>query len=279
MIREVIWTYNSIFYSVITYFSLFDNTALYLSYTRINHLVGLLCGFQVFLYGDDFNPNEKSVILCNHKAVFDILSIFYVSGHFNRVIGFCLKKQVSQIPGCGWWCTRMKFPTLNRDSSDLKTLEQDTTTFPIIIYPEGTRYSNTKYSESRDFAKKNDYPISKYAQLPKYKGAFALTKNVVYQMTLVYLDKHQRIITGEINEFPSWVYIHVKKHIDVPKDEAEYKVWLQEEFAKIDDIYDNFQPNNAIEMLPKYQTFDYFMYAGYALVQLALLYQLLILIV
>jgi 1-acyl-sn-glycerol-3-phosphate acyltransferase len=252
---------------------------MYLSYARINQFIGLMCGCRVFLYGDEFNPNEKSVILCNHKAIYDILSIFYVSGHFNRVVGFCLKKQVSQLPGPGWWCTRMKFPTLNRDISDLHILAQDTTPFPNVIYPEGTRYTNKKYRESCDFAKKNDYPISKYAQLPKYKGAFTLTKNIVYQMTLVYLDKHQRIITGEIREFPSRVYIHVKKHVNVPKDEAEYKTWLQKEFAKIDDIYENFKPNNAIEMLPNYQTFDYFMYAGYALVQLALLYQLLILIV
>jgi 1-acyl-sn-glycerol-3-phosphate acyltransferase len=263
-VKELIWTCNAMLFAMITYFIPFYSEVLAISNCRFNHFICRLPGCQVFMYGDEFNRNEKSTIISNHKAMYDILATYYVSGFFNRFIGFCTKKQIAYVPGIGWWCTRMKFPTLNRNISDLKTLESTKVPFPIVIYPEGTRYSDQKYKESYQFAKQNDYPISKYAQLPKYKGAFALPKDVVYHMTLVYLDRNQRIITGEIKEFPHRIYIHVKKHTNVPREESEYKKWIQNQFANIDDIYDNFKPTNAIEMVPKMNAVDYFLYSAYS---------------
>ena len=253
-------------FAFLSYFIPFYKKVLYTSNCKFNQIIGRLLGCRVFIYGDEFNPNEKSTIISNHKVMYDILAIIYVSGYFNQVIGFCLKKQIAYVPGIGWWCTRMKFPTLNRNISDLKTLESTETSFPIVIYPEGTRYSDQKYKESYQFAKQNDYPISKYAQLPKYKGAFALSKDIVYHMTLVYVDKNQRIITGEIKEFPHRVYIHVKKHTNVPREESEYKKWIQNQFASIDNIYDNFNPTNEIEMVPNMGLLDYVLYSAYYVV-------------
>lgn len=263
MISDIIWIYNQVMYAILIYIISLDDYGCYLSYTRLTQYIGNLFGVRVFIYGDEFNPNEKATILSNHKSIYDIFAIFYVSGYFNKIIGFCLKKQVAYIPGNGWWCKRLKFPTLNRNISDLKTLESDKTPFPIVIYAEGTRFSEQKYQESYQFAKQNDYPISKYAQLPKYKGAFALSKDIVYHMTLVYMDKHQRIITGEIRELPHRIYIHVKKHTNVPREESEYKQWIQDQFASIDDVYDNFSPNNTIEMTPNFQPLDYMIYTIY----------------
>ena len=91
-------------------------------------------------------------------------------------------------------------------------------------------------------------------------------------MTLVYLDKHQRIITGEVTEFPSRIYIHVKRHINIPKTEPEYKCWLQNQFKKIDDIYDNFEPNNAIEMIPNFKLPDYILFGFYVLLHVGIGY-------
>jgi 1-acyl-sn-glycerol-3-phosphate acyltransferase len=202
--------------------------------------------------------------------MYDILVAFYISGYFNRVIGFCLKKQIAYVPGIGWWCTYMKFPLLNRNKDDLKILETDNTPFPVIIYPEGTRFNVDKYSENYKYAKQNDYPISNYAMLPKSRGSFAISMNkkTIYQMTLVYMDEHQRIMKGEINTFPARVYVHVKRHENIPTNETEYKTWLHTQFANIDSIYDNFNPVNAIKMVPRYNPVDYIIYAGYGLLHL-----------
>ncbi len=260
IIINTLWIYSTVCYSLITYFIPFLYENIYLSSTRLNHLIFNVFGLRIFLYGDEFNPNEISTIISNHKTIYDIAIMFFIQSHYNKVIMFCLKKSITYIPGIGWWCNRMQFPSLNRNIKDLQKLESVKPIYPIIIYPEGTRYTEQKYNESYKFAKQNDYPISKYAQLPKYKGAFALSKEIVYHMTLIYLDKHNRIITGEIKEFPSSVYIHVKKHTNVPRDETEYKKWIQNEFASIDIIYDNFNPQDNIEMTPNLQNLDYILY-------------------
>ncbi len=262
-ILGVFFLCNVCCYPLLTYFFPFNHNDVFLSNMGLVSFIARLSDFRVFLYGDDFNPSEKSVIMSNHRSMYDIATMFQVSSHFNRVIGFCLKKQVAYIPGIGWWCTRMKFPTLNRNIADLKTLKCDTTPFPLVIYPEGTRFTEEKYQESLQFAKKNDYPISKYAQLPKYKGTFALSGEIAYHITLIYLDKHKRIIAGKIRGFPHDVYVHVKKHTNVPRDEAEYKKWIQNQFLATDDIYDNFNPTNAIEMTPKFEPIHCLFYAMY----------------
>jgi 1-acyl-sn-glycerol-3-phosphate acyltransferase len=211
------------------------------------------------MIGDEFYPDENSTILSNHKSIYDIFAIFYICGHFDRIIGFCLKKSVSYVPGCGKWCTHLNFPTLSRDVSDIAKLESYKKEFPIVIYPEGTRFTQENHNKSYKFAKQNDFPISKYAALPKYAGSFALSKGIVYHFTLIYLNKQQQIMRGEINEAPSRIYIHVKKHIDYPTTPNEYKRWLQEQFVNIDEIYDNFSlTTNALEMVPSFKRRDYY---------------------
>jgi 1-acyl-sn-glycerol-3-phosphate acyltransferase len=274
-VKEIVLAYNAMLFASMSYLIPFYDEVLCISSIKFISFIGRLLGSRVFIYGDEFNPNEKATVLSNHKSMYDIFAIFYVSGYFNKIIGICSKKQVAYVPGIGWWCTRMKFPMLNRNISDLKILEADKTPFPIVICPEGTRYSEQKYKESYQFAKQNDYPISKYAQVPKYKGAFALSNDIVYHMTLVYMDNHQRIITGEIKELPRRIYIHVKKHTNVPRDESEYKKWIQNQFASIDDIYDNFNPTNSVEMTPNFQPLDYVLYTIYVGLHAALGYWLL----
>ena len=196
--------------------------------------------------------------------------MFYVCSNFHRIICFCLKKQISQIPGIGWWCTRLKFPCLNRSSNDINILAKMSSSFPNVIYPEGTRYTKKNYASSCEYAKQNGYQISKYAQLPKHKGSFALMKNynTVYHMTIIYLDQHQNIMKGEIRTFPSRIYIHVKKYIDAPQDELEYKKWIQQLFMNIDDYYDNFSPINVTEMKSKMFVIDYILHTSFYLLQL-----------
>ena len=139
-------------------------------------------------------------------------------------------------------------------------LEKNTCNYPLIIYPEGTRYTNKNYKVCVDYATKNGYDISKYAQLPKYKGAFALKSIVVYHMTIIYLDECGNVMKNEITKRPTKVYYYVKKYIDAPTNETEYKLWLQKIFKNTDEYYDNFNPTNAIQMKIRFTSFDYFMY-------------------
>jgi 1-acyl-sn-glycerol-3-phosphate acyltransferase len=272
MFTELFFICNASFVSMLTYILSFDHNMFYIMVTRIMGYIARICGLRVFIYGDKFDSYEDALIISNHKTMFDIVSIFYIVGHFNNTIGFCLKKQINIIPGIGWWCKRMKFPALERNENDLKLLSQVTRDYQIVIYPEGTRYTNKNYRNSLDYALKSGFPISKYACVPRHRGSFALSKNIIYQMTFVYLDKHQRIITSEVTEFPSRIYIHVKRHTNIPKTEPEYKLWLQNQFKKIDDIYDIFEPNNAIEMVPNFKRNDYIVIGLYVMIHIGIGY-------
>lgn len=255
-----------------TFFIPFYGNFLYCAYCKLSSTFYELLGTEVFMCGDLFNPNNKSVILCNHKSYLDIMTMFYISAHYKTIIGFCLKKQVQYMPGHGWWCYRLGFPALQRNKDDIQKLQNRNCEFPLVIYPEGTRFTFKKHDESVGYAKKHGYEISKYAQLPKYKGAFALKSNIVYHMTLIYVDKNGNVMKNEITKRPAKIYYYVKAYYDVPKDENEYKLWIHKLFKNTDEYYDNFQPNNAIQLKSHCYSQDH--YTMYTLFKMKISYSL-----
>ena len=88
-----------------------------------------------------------------------------------------LKKQVSYVPGIGWWCKIMHFPILTRNKTDINLLKNHKTHNSILIYPEATRFTKKKYLEATQFAKKNSIKHSKYSLIPKSTGVFNLIQN------------------------------------------------------------------------------------------------------
>jgi 1-acyl-sn-glycerol-3-phosphate acyltransferase len=273
-LQTTIILYNLIVYPIISYATSYDDTLFYLSFCKLVTLISRVLGMKVFLYGDEYNCNEQSLLLCNHKSSYDIISIFYLSSYFHKVIGFCLKKQVTYIPGLGWWCNKMRFPSLDRNIKDVDVLKNVQLSFPIVIYPEGTRYSKKNYDKTREYAKENNYEISKYCQLPKSKGSFILSKKTktIFHVTYIYLNKKGQIITENIVDYPSSIYIHMKKYNDFPEDEKDFKIWLQSVFKKTDEYYDTFEPINAIEMKPKMYNFDYIAFFLYFILNIWVLY-------
>ncbi len=134
-LKTLIYCYNGTLFSLLTYILSWNDIGFYLSSCKMIQVCRFF-GLRVFLYGDDFNLNEKALLLTNHKSMYDIISMFYVSAHFHRLIGFCLKKQIGQMPVIGWWCKRMKFPVLDRNLNDINTLKSVSCNFPIVIYTE-----------------------------------------------------------------------------------------------------------------------------------------------
>lgn len=264
MWKTVIVCCCSMMYATFLYIPFADNKQKYSSFCKFTQFINQLCGTTVYMYGDEFIPDDNGTIICNHKSIYDILAMFHVCGHFNCIIGFCLKKAILYVPGCGKWCTYLKFPIMSRIKTDIQMLEQYKKTFPIVIYPEGTRFTTSKHKSSYDYAKQHDFPISKYAALPKSAGCFALSNGIVYKMTMIYINKNQQIMYKEVNDVPSRIYIHVKKYTDYPQTQPEYKHWLCEQFANIDDIYDNFAPNNVTKMQLNLQPHDYYIYIAYS---------------
>ena len=163
----------------------------------------------------------------------------------------------------------MGFPILGRNSDDVARLRARTVQCPILIFPEGSRYTSRKYTASMEYAQQHGLSISNYALLPKYKGSFALSKScsTVYQLTIVYLDSSGRVMCGENHTRPSSVYINIKAHTDVPNDEGDYRQWLYAQFSEIDSVFDDFQiRKDAIELIPSYQSLDFGIYVAIAII-------------
>ncbi len=266
-LKVVGWVCTAMAFSLVSVLASFDDNRFYLAFCRLNQSFWRMFGLRVFLFGDELMLVDNVLLISNHRSMFDILAIFYISGHYNRIVLFCLKRMVCFIPGIGLWCLRMGFPVLHRNQNDITTLAGARAPEPILIYPEGARYTNRKHAENALYAKQTGRPISKNALLPKYKGSFILsqTRNVVYQMTLVYLDSNGLLQSGECLTCPSRIYIHVKKHANVPEHETDYSQWMSQQFENIDELYGNFRmPLEATEMKPTFHVLDYWLYTAFA---------------
>ena len=75
-------------YAGFIFFTPFNNNKLYISYCKLLSTLYEYIGINVYMCGDTFNPNEKSVILCNHKSYLDIISAFFIASHYQHTIGF-----------------------------------------------------------------------------------------------------------------------------------------------------------------------------------------------
>ena len=261
ILKPILWIFLCLYYSIalIPPLLVIDKRDLYLSFCYFNYLISELFNTNIFIK-NDYQP-KKTIILHNHVSMYDILISFITQIYYNNVFEFCLKKQVSYVPGIGWWCKIMGFPILNRNKSDINILKNHKTQNSILIYPEGTRFTKNKYLEATRFALMNSIKHSKYSLIPKSTGAFNLIKsgNVKYVTVsiLVYFDENGKILnnTGKV-DFPKNVMLYNKNYSieEVPKTSDEFRKWLQNEFYKIDDIKNIKIPKKKIIVKPRLNT-------------------------
>jgi len=215
--------------------------------------------FNVNLFIKNDYKSKKTIILHNHVSIYDIFISFICQAYYNNVYEFCLKKQVSYIPGIGWWCRIMNFPILSRSKLDIETLKNHKTNNSVLIYPEGTRLNKKKYKEAAIFAKKNNIKHSKYTLIPKSTGSFNLVqmKDIEYVTVslIIYFDNNGKILNNfKKILFPKKVMIYNKNYPinQIPKKDTEFKKWLHNEFYKVNDIKNIDLPENKIQVKPRF---------------------------
>lgn len=135
-IIQLLWVLFITYYTIVMIpLLLFINKdPLYLSFCYINYLMSKLLGMNLFMING--YKLQKTIILCNHVSMYDILVSFITQIYYYKVFEFCLKKQISYIPGIGWWCKIMGFPILDRNVDDVKLLEHHKTKKTILIFPK-----------------------------------------------------------------------------------------------------------------------------------------------
>lgn len=132
--------------------------------------------------GEDLSKigQEHAIVIMNHKYDIDWLMGWIMANRFG-VLGSSkvyAKNSLKYVPlvGTTWWFTESIFLKRNYDS-DKKTMEKSHAalqTYPspfwMLLFCEGTRFTETKHQLSMEVARKKGLPELKHHLLPRPKG-------------------------------------------------------------------------------------------------------------
>ena len=129
------------------------------------------------------NPELIDVILCNHISSIDFLILITCLKNFNiEMYNFVLKDEIIYIPSIGFIMYTGTDIKLHRDWNKDKTsielqlnkLLNNNKKQVIIIFPEGTRFTEDKLKLSQEYAKNNNTSVFNNLLVPKSKGLWGI---------------------------------------------------------------------------------------------------------
>nr|WHW29709.1 putative 1-acyl-sn-glycerol-3-phosphate acyltransferase [uncultured bacterium] len=111
-------------------------------------------GIELVIEGNVSVP-ENAIIICNHQSWFDIPIIQDVVLGNGPIVKFLVKQELLWVPVIGWICLALDMPRLGRSKKadtkqrDLKevrrvTRQQQSKPGALLVFPEGTRFSEMK---------------------------------------------------------------------------------------------------------------------------------------
>jgi len=225
-----------------------------LSMANTSYYYRKVLNIPIYFYGDSINKNDSSLFFMNHRSSIDYLfftSLISELGDPSK-IKIVMKSILRFAPGLGPVCYINDFPFLKRDyASDqkyLKNLGKKLVDSNVLIFPEGTRYSEEKLLESNNYSKKKNYPEYKHVLLPKTKGSFLIYKTMlenksidfIYDLTIDFEGvkkgkKHDAYSLIFKNDIKS-VHIHCRKIPinEIPTDENDFRIWMHDLYKSKD---------------------------------------------
>ncbi|KAF3772867.1 putative 1-acyl-sn-glycerol-3-phosphate acyltransferase 5 [Nymphaea thermarum] len=213
---------------------------------------------KVVWSGDMVPPGERVMLLCNHRTEVDWMYLWDFAIRKSRLgyIKYILKSSLMKLPIFGWGFHILDFiPVERKWENDEQLIRQMLSAFVdpqdplwLVVFPEGTDYTEQKCLRSQRFAKENGLPILKHVLLPKTKG-FAVclemlrnSLDAVYDVTIGYKPRCPTFMDNVFGIDPSEVHIHVRRiplH-EIPLLESEAATWLINTFQQKDKLLSNF---------------------------------------
>ncbi|RDA86000.1 hypothetical protein CP532_4872 [Ophiocordyceps camponoti-leonardi (nom. inval.)] len=161
-------------------------------------------GAEIVCSGDALPRGESAIVIVNHVAWAD----FYMIQALARraaMLGRCryfVKRQLRMVPFLGWGLWAIGMPMVSRNwLKDEKELDHVFSGivncgFPtwLVSFSEATRFSKSKYDESRAWCKKMDKPQPMHLLYPRTKGFIATVQHLrkaphvkaVYDLSIAY---------------------------------------------------------------------------------------------
>ncbi|XP_031479553.1 probable 1-acyl-sn-glycerol-3-phosphate acyltransferase 5 isoform X1 [Nymphaea colorata] len=226
---------------------------------------------KVVWSGEIVPPGERVLLLCNHRTEVDWMYLWNFAIRKGRLgyIKYILKNSLMKLPIFGWGFHIFDFiPVERKWEHDELLIREMLSTFLdpldplwLIVFPEGTDYTEQKCLRSQQHAKENGLPILKHVLLPKTKGFSVCTEllrnslDKVYDVTIGYKHRCPSFMDNVFGVEPSEVHIHVR-HFPlqaIPTSESEAADWLLNLFQQKDSLLSDFHskghfPNQTVEV-------------------------------
>eukprot|EP00249_Psilotum_nudum_P021764 c28235_g1_i1 orf=249-1703(-) len=213
--------------------------------------------------GDNVPNGERVLVLCNHRTEVDWMYLWNVALRKNSLgyVKFVLKSSVRNVPVFGWAFHILEFLLIDRKwqvdeeifQSQLSTFKDPQDPLWLILFPEGTDFTEQKCLQSQSFAEEHGLPKLKYLLLPRTKGFYACLMHLresldaVYDITVGYKYRNPLFMDNAFGIDPAEVHIHIRRIAvsDVPESEADASKWLMQEFCRKDELLANLHNNGT----------------------------------
>ena len=124
----------------------------------------------------------------------------------------------------------------------------------ILIFPEGTDFTEKSKEKSDKYAEQKGLPKYDYTLHPKTTGFTFLVQHLrsanfldaVYDLTIGYPDcTPQQEVDFLCGNFPKEVHINIKKYrlAEMPSDEADLRTWLEKRWVEKEKMLTDFAKN------------------------------------
>ncbi|KAJ8466083.1 hypothetical protein OPV22_028635 [Ensete ventricosum] len=213
---------------------------------------------KVIFSGETLPMRERVLLFANHRTEVDWMYIWDLAWRKGRLgyLKYILKGSLMKLPIFGWAFQILEFIAVERkweiDESimrkKLSSFEDPRDPLWLVIFPEGTDYTEKKCIKSQQFAAENGLPILRNLLIPKTKGFFACLEvlrnslDAVYDVTIGYKHRCPTLIDNVFGVDPSEVHIHAQRILlsEIPTSEIEAAKWLIARFKFKDKLLADF---------------------------------------
>ncbi|XP_078604244.1 lysocardiolipin acyltransferase 1-like isoform X2 [Branchiostoma floridae x Branchiostoma japonicum] len=234
----------------------------------------MVYGIKVRITGDSINPGERTLLIMNHRTRLDWMFLWMYlirRGQLSKE-KIILKNELRKIPGAGWGLETACFLFITRrweeDEKIMKKILDYLSSIghrtQLLLFPEGTDFTERTRQRSDAYAEKNDLPKYDYVLHPRTKGFVYIAEKLIkehnldaiHDITVGYPDgKTQTEADLLAGRFPEEVHFHVRRHPlnTLPTTSGQLEQWCTTLWAQkelqLKDFYQKkrFPDTNVLE--------------------------------
>ena len=212
-----------------------------------------------------------NILILNHRTRIDWMLAWILLSRTRTLFSLkiVLKESLLRVPFFGWAMQTFRFLFLSRkweqDEQRIKKVVAyskrtgDSATY--LIFPEGSDLSPSNVEKSNAFAKEKGLPVYRHVLNPRTTGIAAIKDMIgveqidtIYDITMGYTDFKKGQRPGEEHllngEMPKAIHFLIAAHRfaagDVPTEDAAFKQWIEERFAKKEVLLSKFYNANPV---------------------------------